>query len=48
VADLLGLHAAVWAAAAVSAGAAVAVAVRMYETHPPARNPSDPEAEERP
>jgi MFS family permease len=34
VADLMGLHAAVWAAAAVSAGAAVMVAVRMYETHP--------------
>ncbi|MFI5502326.1 MFS transporter [Nocardia asteroides] len=35
VADLLGLHAAVWAAAIVSAGAAVAVGLRMYETHPP-------------
>ncbi|UGT53336.1 MFS transporter [Nocardia asteroides] len=36
VADLLGLHAAVWAAAAVSAASAVAVGIRMYETHPPA------------
>ncbi|MEU3011723.1 MFS transporter [Nocardia asteroides] len=36
VADLLGLHAAAWAAAAVSAAAAVAVGIRMYETHPPA------------
>ncbi|WP_446226194.1 MFS transporter [Nocardia sp. IBHARD005] len=36
VADLLGLHAAVWAAAAVSAAAAAAVGIRMYETHPPA------------
>ncbi|WP_435278650.1 MFS transporter [Rhodococcus yananensis] len=36
VADMMGLHAAVWAAAAVSALSAVAVAVRMYETHPPA------------
>ncbi|MEV0769653.1 MFS transporter [Nocardia salmonicida] len=36
VADLLGLHAAVWAAAGVSAAAAVAVGIRMYETHPPA------------
>ncbi|ABH00865.1 probable transporter, MFS superfamily (plasmid) [Rhodococcus jostii RHA1] len=34
VADLMGLHAAVWGAAAVSAAAALAVAVRMYETHP--------------
>ncbi|WP_043661633.1 MFS transporter [Nocardia thailandica] len=36
VADLLGLHAAVWTAAAVSAAAAVTVGIRMYETHPPA------------
>jgi MFS family permease len=40
VADLLGLHAAVWAAAAVSAGSAVLVAVRMYETHRPAGAPA--------
>ncbi|SOC48955.1 Predicted arabinose efflux permease, MFS family [Blastococcus aggregatus] len=33
VADLLGLHAAVWAAACISAASAVVVAVRMYETH---------------
>jgi MFS family permease len=33
VADLMGLHAAVWAAAAVSAVSALVVAVRMYETH---------------
>jgi MFS family permease len=33
VADSLGLHAAVWAAAAISAGSAAVVAVRMYETH---------------
>lgn len=33
VADLLGLHAAVWAAAAVSTVSAISVAVRMYETH---------------
>ncbi|NEW41398.1 MFS transporter [Nocardia cyriacigeorgica] len=32
-ADLMGLHAAVWAAAAISAAAAVAVGIRMYETH---------------
>lgn len=36
VADLAGLHAAVWMAAALSAAAAVAVAIRMYETHAPA------------
>lgn len=35
VADLMGLHAAVWAAAGVSALSAVAVALRMYETHQP-------------
>ncbi|CAL9327911.1 putative MFS-type transporter YfcJ [Nocardiopsis dassonvillei] len=36
VADLLDLHAAVWVAAAVSALSALAVALRMYETHPAA------------
>ncbi|MGK8507215.1 MFS transporter [Nocardia asiatica] len=35
VADLMGLHAAVWAAAGVSAATATAVAARMYETHQP-------------
>lgn len=35
VADLMGLHAAVWAAAAVSAVSALVVALRLYETHPP-------------
>ncbi|MDO5735662.1 MAG: MFS transporter [Propionibacteriaceae bacterium] len=35
IADMLGLHAAVWGAAAVSAVAAIVVAMRMYETHPP-------------
>ncbi|CAG7632352.1 MFS transporter [Rhodococcus opacus] len=34
VADLMGMHAAVWVAASVSAASALAVAVRMYETHP--------------
>ncbi|MBD8504924.1 MFS transporter [Hoyosella sp. G463] len=34
-ADLMGLHAAVWVAAVVSAATAVAVSVRMYETHQP-------------
>lgn len=34
VADLMGMHAAVWAAAVISASAALLVAVRMYETHP--------------
>ncbi len=42
VADLMGLHAAVWGAAVVSAVAAIGVAVRMYETHPPERtSPGD-------
>jgi MFS family permease len=39
VADALGLQAAVWAAAVVSAVSAVGVAVRMYETHPPVPRP---------
>jgi predicted MFS family arabinose efflux permease len=34
VADLWGLRAAVWVAAALTAAAALVVAVRMYETHP--------------
>lgn len=40
VADAFDLTAAVWAAAAISLVSAIAVAVRMYETHPPeARTP---------
>ncbi|XRQ09132.1 MFS transporter [Actinomadura welshii] len=39
VADALGLHAAVWAAAAVSAVSAISVAGRMYETHGPTPAP---------
>ncbi|MEU7146026.1 MFS transporter [Nocardia sp. NPDC046473] len=39
VADFMGLHAAVWSAATVSAAAALLVAVRMYETHPPHHEP---------
>ena len=34
VADLWGLRAAVWVAAALTAASALVVAVRMYETHP--------------
>ena len=34
VADLVGLHAAVWVAAVISAVSALVVAVRLYETHP--------------
>jgi MFS family permease len=34
VADLWGLRAAVWVAAALTAASALAVAIRMYETHP--------------
>ncbi|WP_109505960.1 MFS transporter [Nocardioides speluncae] len=36
VADLWGLRAAVWAAAAITLASALVVAVRMYETHQPA------------
>ncbi|OXM18333.1 MFS transporter [Rhodococcus erythropolis] len=35
IADLMGLQAAVWTAAAVTAAAALLVGIRMYETHPP-------------
>jgi MFS family permease len=42
VADLLGLHAAVWAAAGISAVSALVVAVRMYETHQPV--PANPQS----
>jgi MFS family permease len=37
VADVAGLHAAVWLVAALTAASGLVVAVRMYETHPPAR-----------
>jgi MFS family permease len=40
VADLLGLAAAIWAVAALTATSGVVVAVRMYETHP--RTPATP------
>ncbi|MBB3035923.1 MFS transporter [Hoyosella altamirensis] len=44
IADLMGLHAAVWGAAVVSAASALAVAVRMYETHPRPRGVSTEKA----
>jgi MFS family permease len=37
VADLVGLAAAIWAVAAVTAASGIVVAVRMYETHPRGR-----------
>lgn len=40
IADLLGLHAAIWMAATLSAAAALVVAGRMYETHQPHPRPS--------
>jgi MFS family permease len=39
IADLVGLHTAVWAAATVSGLSAMIVAVRMYETHEPTSDP---------
>jgi MFS family permease len=39
VADLAGLEAAVWVVAALTAASGLVVAVRMYETHRPARQP---------
>jgi hypothetical protein len=36
VADLLGLAAAIWVVAALTGLSGLVVAVRMYETHPPA------------
>jgi MFS family permease len=38
VADTLGIRAAVWTVAAVTAASGLGVAVRMYETHPPTRS----------
>jgi MFS family permease len=35
VADAFGVRAAIWVVAAITAASGVAVAVRMYETHPP-------------
>ncbi|MGG5753610.1 MFS transporter [Zafaria sp. Z1313] len=40
VADLFGLNAGVWMAAALSAAAGLIVAIRMYETHPPHPRPT--------
>jgi MFS family permease len=41
-ADLLGIRAAIWLVAAITAVSGVVVAVRMYETHPPGRRqPAD-------
>jgi predicted MFS family arabinose efflux permease len=39
VADLAGLVAAVWVTAALTGISGLVVAVRMYETHRPARQP---------
>ena len=39
IADLAGLEAAVWVVAALTAASGLVVAVRMYETHRPARHP---------
>jgi MFS family permease len=47
-ADLLGLHAAVWAAAVVTAVSALVVAVRMYETHPRPPVPAAVAGDQRP
>jgi MFS family permease len=35
VADLLGLRAAIWTVAAITAASGIIVAIRMYETHQP-------------
>jgi MFS family permease len=52
LADLVSIEAAIWAVAALTAASGVVVAVRMYETHPPAarssttrRDPGSPSAE---
>lgn len=37
LADLISIEAAIWAVAALTAASGIVVAVRMYETHPPAR-----------
>jgi len=41
VADIWGLRAAVWVVALVTAASGLVVAVRMYETHPPAHRRTD-------
>lgn len=46
VADLWGLRAAVWVVAAITAASGVVVAVRMYETHPPAHRDATAAAQE--
>ena len=40
LADLVSIEAAIWAVAALTAASGLIVAVRMYETHPPRREPS--------
>lgn len=43
LADLISTEAAIWAVAALTAASGIVVAVRMYETHPPAsREPAEP------
>jgi MFS family permease len=42
VADALGLEAAIWFVAAITAASGVVVAIRMYETHPPAARRTTP------
>ena len=37
IADLFSVDAAIWSVAALTAASGLAVAVRMYETHPPSR-----------
>ncbi len=44
VADLLGIRAAVWVVAVLTAASGLVVAVRMYETHPRSATPRDEEA----
>jgi predicted MFS family arabinose efflux permease len=43
VADLWGLRAAVWVAAAITLVSASVVAFRMYETHPPPKKQQEPQ-----
>jgi MFS family permease len=42
LADAYSIHTATWAVAALTAASGLLIAVRMYETHPPAPTPPDP------
>jgi MFS family permease len=48
LADLISVEAAIWAVAVLTAASGIVVAVRMYETHPPASSPRSSAPVDRP